>query len=261
MIPERLVPGTMEWEVLEAEHRQRYEFFAPRCQGRRVLDAACGVGYGSQLLAERGAAAVTGIDISAEAIQCARKQFAHPNVEFVTGDATRLAGMGRKYDAAVSFETIEHLADPESLIRDVRRVLTPSGFFVCSTPNRDYERRSGAGNPYHLCEWSYPEFHAAFSRHFEIEGCFHQSPSPAYLRHLELLSEIEGIQKKLRFSVAFRVESTLRRVLGKEQLNGYHLSETLWRVTPGDYLIEPIAQPSPRHAAFILAGRPRPVIA
>lgn len=260
MIPERLVPGTLEWEVLETEHRQRYEFFAPRCHGLRVLDAACGVGYGSRLLAERGAASVTAIDISAEAIECAQKQFPHPKVEFIAADATRLSGMGREYDAAVSFETIEHLDDPESLIREVRRSLAPGGFFVCSTPNREYERR-GASNPYHLCEWSYQEFHAAFSRYFEIEGCFHQSPSPAYLRHLELLSEIEGIQKKLRFSLAFRMETALRRALGKEQLNGYHLAETLWKITPGDYIIEPIAQPCSRHVTFILTGRARPEMA
>jgi ubiquinone/menaquinone biosynthesis C-methylase UbiE len=257
MIPERLVPGTVEWEVLEAEHRQRYDYFADRCKGLRVLDVACGVGYGSQLLAQRGAAAVTGMDISADAIACARKQFAHPHVEFITGDATSLVGIGRPFDAAVSFETIEHLSDPESLLREVRRVLTPAGFFACSTPNRDYARRSGPPNPYHLCEWSYAEFETAFARHFEIEGRFHQSPAPAYLRHLELLSEIEGIQKKLRFSVAFRAEAALRRLLGKEQLNGYHLAETLWRITPGDCVIEPIEQPSLSHAAFILTGRPR----
>jgi ubiquinone/menaquinone biosynthesis C-methylase UbiE len=257
MTPERLVPGTVEWEVLEAEHRQRYEFFAARAKGLRVLDVACGVGYGSQMLAACGAASVTGVDISAEAIESARKHFAHPSVEFIACDASGLARLGREFDMAVSFETVEHLAEPEVLLREVQRVLTPGGCFVCSTPNRDYERRSGTRNPYHLCEWTYDEFHDAFSQYFEIEGKFHQSPSAAYLRHLELLSEIEGIQKKLRFSVAFRVESALRRALGKEQLNGYHLAETLWRITPGDYLIEPIVQPSRRHVTFILAGRQR----
>jgi SAM-dependent methyltransferase len=256
MIPERLMPGTTEWEVFEAEHRQRYEFFAARCRGLRVLDAACGVGYGSQLLAEQGAASVTGVDISPEAIECARAQFAHPRVELLSGDVRDLAGFGRQFDAAVSFETIEHLPDPEALLREVHKVLVPGGFFVCSTPNRDYHRK-GHTNPYHLCEWSYEKFHDAFEQRFEIDGRYHQSPSPVYLRHLELLSEVGGIQKQLRFSVAFRLEEALRNMLGKQPLNGHRLPESLWRIVPGDYAIEPISQPSRLHAAYILAGRAR----
>ena len=256
MIPERLIPGTTEWEVLEAEHRQRYEFFAARCRGLRVLDIACGVGYGSQLLAEQGAASVTGVDISPEAIECARSQFAHPAVEFICGDARDLAGFGRQFDAAVSFETIEHLPDPEALLREVHGVLAPGGFFVCSTPNRDYYRK-GEPNPYHLCEWSYDEFDHAFDQRFEIDGRYHQSPSAAYLRHLDLLTELGGIHKQLRFSVAFRMEEALRKMLGKQPLNGHRLPDSLWRIAPGDYVIEPISQPSSRHVTFILSGRVR----
>ncbi len=256
MIAERLVPGTPEWDVFEAEHRQRYEFFAQRCRGLRVLDVACGVGYGSQLLAERGAASVTGVDISPEAIAIARAQFAHPNVEYVQGNATQLAGLGKAFDVAVSFETVEHLPDPEALIREVRGVLVPGGFFACSTPNRDAGRK-GHANPFHLREWSFDEFRDAFNRYFEIGEQYHQSASPAYLRHLELLGEIGSIQKQLRFSVAFRVETVLRRMLGKQPLNGHHLPESLWRITPGDYVIEPVTEPSPHHNTFLLSGRAR----
>ncbi len=255
MIPERIVPGTAEWELLEEEHRQRYEFFAPHCKGLRILDLACGTGYGSRLLAQLGAASVTGVDISAEALECARTHFAHPAVEFVQCDAANIRTLGKQFDAAVSFETIEHLANPEMLLREVHGLLRPGAFFVCSTPNRDFERKSSTPNPYHLCEWSYAEFDSAFARYFEIEGRFHQSPSPAYVRHLQLLSELEGIQKKMRFSVAFRIEEKLRRALGKEALNGHHLAQSLWKITPGDYVIEPITQPSPRHGVFLMAGR------
>jgi SAM-dependent methyltransferase len=227
MIPERLVPETSTWETFEIEHQERYKFFAAGCKNLRVLDVACGVGYGSQLLALHGATSVTGVDISLDAIECARTRFTHPNVQFIEMDVGSLATLNREFDAVLSFETIEYLIAPESLIREVRDVLTPGGLFVCSTPNRDYEHRLSVANPYHLCEWNDEEFHAAFSRYFEIDGQFHQSPSPAYLRHLEMLSVIESIQKKLRLSVAFRLEAALRRTLGKQDLNGYGLAESL----------------------------------
>jgi SAM-dependent methyltransferase len=256
MIPERLAPETPEWDLFEAEHRQRYEFFASKCRGLRVLDVACGVGYGTRLLAEHGAASVTGVDISPEAIAIARTRFAHQSVEYVQGDATNLAPLGKTFDAAVSFETIEHLADPAALIRAVHRVIAPGGFFACSTPNRNFAHKGGP-NPYHLCEWSHAEFLEAFGRHFEIAEQYHQSPSPAYIRHLDLLRELGAIHKQMRFSVAFRFEGVVRRILGKEPLNGHPLPESLWRIAPGDYPIEPLTQPSPNHNVFLLAGRAR----
>ena len=257
MIPERLTPGTIEWQVLEAEHRQRYEYFSPQYRGLSVLDIACGVGYGSQVLAQRGAAQVTGVDISKEAVEYARTHFSHANVKFLGGDATHLGQLGKCFDAAVSFETIEHLSNPADLIREVHGVLKPGGLFVCSTPNRDYRRRGAAKNPYHMCEWSYQQFHDGFSRYFAMESQYHQSPSPVYLRHLELLSELSGIHKQLRFSLAFRTEAMLRRAFGKEPVNGHSLPEALWRITPGDYVIEPVSEPSADHLVYIFVGRAR----
>ena len=69
MIPERLMPNTSEWDMYIAEHRQRYEFAAEYCVNAHVLDAACGVGYGSDLLHRKGAFNVLGVDLSSEAIQ------------------------------------------------------------------------------------------------------------------------------------------------------------------------------------------------
>ena len=85
--PERLVPGTVEWTVYNCEHRQRYEFFAPRCHNLKILDAACGVGYGSHILAKSGAHWVTGVDVSVEAINYAKQHYALPNVTFKKCDA------------------------------------------------------------------------------------------------------------------------------------------------------------------------------
>ena len=83
MIPERLVPGTQEWEQFHCEHEQRYQFFADRYADLDVLDAACGIGYGSAIIARAGAKSVTGIDIAPEAVSYAQEHYARSNTEFV----------------------------------------------------------------------------------------------------------------------------------------------------------------------------------
>jgi SAM-dependent methyltransferase len=256
VIPERLVPGTAEWEQFHYEHEQRYAFFAGRCAGLDVLDAACGIGYGSAILARAGARSVTGIDIAPEAVEYARKHYARPGVEFQQASAENLAELGRTFDAAVSFETIEHLPDPVRFLREVRGVLRPGGLFVCSTPNRDFGGKGeGYVNPYHLSEMSLDEFTAAFEEHFRLEGRYHQSHSESYLRHLELLGELGRFAKAVRFSKFLAFENRLRKWLGKEQWQPAPPRPGLARAAPGDYVIEAFERPSSKHSVYILEGR------
>src|SRR5262249_61229958 len=100
---ERIVPGTLEWDLFYLEHSQRYEFFAPICTGKRVLDAACGVGYGSRIIAGHGAAQVCGVDLSREAIDYATMHFSHPAIRYVVADCTRLETLQTQFDVVISF--------------------------------------------------------------------------------------------------------------------------------------------------------------
>jgi SAM-dependent methyltransferase len=121
---ERLVPG----EAVEAslqEHVARYRFARDRVRGR-VLDVACGTGYGTAMLQ------AVGVDVSLDALRFARRYPA----AYVAADAIRLP-FGRIFDAVVSFETLEHLPDPERFVAECRRVLKPGGLFLVSTPNRE----------------------------------------------------------------------------------------------------------------------------
>lgn len=135
------------------EHWHRYHFAAPLTQGARVLDVACGSGYGSALLAQH-AAQVTGVDISAEAIAHARASYgAIANLQFREGDCTTLPFADASFDVVVSFETIEHIAAQERFLDEVRRVLTPDGLLALSCPNkREYSEARGIVNPYHVRE-------------------------------------------------------------------------------------------------------------
>ena len=113
--PERIVPDETEPGIV-AMHLKRYAFALPWCEGREVLDLGCGVGYGTAFLAD-SAHRVVGGDVDAETIAYAQRRYGRPNVEFRVLDATALPFEDSSFDAVCSFETIEHVADPEALVR------------------------------------------------------------------------------------------------------------------------------------------------
>ena len=92
--PERIVPDETEPGIV-ALHLKRYEFARPYCVGKHVLDAGCGVGYGSAFLSE-AARSVVGVDVSADAIEYARARYGGRNVEFAVGDLQRARARRRR---------------------------------------------------------------------------------------------------------------------------------------------------------------------
>lgn len=150
---ERFVPG-IEGEIVY-EHVHRYAFALRHAAGRRVLDVACGEGYGSAILA--GAARdVVGVDVDGPTVAHARERYAaHRNLSFVEGSAAALPLPDASVDLVVSFETIEHLdaADQPLMLAEIARVLVPDGLLVLSAPNRpEYSESRGYVNPYHRRE-------------------------------------------------------------------------------------------------------------
>jgi SAM-dependent methyltransferase len=255
-IPERLVPGTLAWDLYQVEHKQRYNWASEYCKDKRVLDVACGTAYGSTILAQTGAAQVVGVDISIEAVAGNGKQ---PTcLTLANGDACNLPFDSDTFDVVVSFETIEHLPSPELLLAEISRVLKRGGFCICSSPNRDFRPSFGVKevNPFHLSEMSYAEFNQLFGRYFEISDRFSQTHSQAYRRHLELLREVNQRLRPIRFSRLLRVEEKIRGLLGRDPL-GYQdsLSPVLARAVPGDYVIAPLHEASSDLLTFIFVGK------
>jgi ubiquinone/menaquinone biosynthesis C-methylase UbiE len=255
-VPERLVPGTLAWDLYQVEHIQRYERALDYCQGKRVLDVACGTAYGSTILAQSGAAHVVGVDISLEALASNGKR--QDRLALTNGDASRLPFDDDSFEVVVSFETIEHLVNPELLLKEIARVLRPGGICICSSPNRDFLPSSGVKevNPFHPSEMSYAEFDRLFGKYFDTFGRFSQTHSEGYRRHLEMLREVNQRLRPIRFSRVLRMEAKIRKLLGRSPLEYQDsLSPVLGRAVPGDYVIEPLHEASPVLLTFIFVGK------
>ena len=136
------------------EHMHRYAFAQRFVQGGRVLDAACGEGYGSQLLAQAGAD-VLGLDISSEAIAHARVRYAgQAGLRFDCLDVTTLKALpDASFDVIVSFETLEHVHAQEAMLDGFARLLAPDGLLLISSPDkRTYSDLRGYRNEHHVRE-------------------------------------------------------------------------------------------------------------
>jgi SAM-dependent methyltransferase len=152
----------MHGQIIEAEHLVRYVWAAQFARGRRVLDAACGEAYGSQILADAGAAAVVGVDLDEQVIASASA--AKPELAFAVADLRQLPFGDDEFDLIVSFETIEHVPDPELVLDEFRRVLRPDGMLALSTPNREVYT---PGNPFHLRELTPSELEDELGSRFQ----------------------------------------------------------------------------------------------
>ncbi len=173
---ERFVPGTRG--EIWVEHWHRYHFASRFAVGRRVVDAACGEGYGSALLA-RVAAHVTGADISAPAIAHARAAYAaQANLAFVEAPCDRLPLGDATADLFVSFETVEHVEGQEAFVDEISRVLRPDGILLLSCPNKlEYSDRRGFRNEFHVKELYREELEALLARRFPHTRWYGQRPS------------------------------------------------------------------------------------
>ncbi len=147
------------------EHLNRYEEalkFLPN-KGK-ILDIACGNGFGSNFLSEKGYEVIGG-DISPEAIEACRQKYT--SVKFEVCDGTKLSFANETFDAVVSFETIEHTTQFDKMLEEFKRVTKRDGVVLISTPNIAVNSPSGkVTNPFHTQEWNFNELQDILKRHF-----------------------------------------------------------------------------------------------
>ena len=200
---ERTLPDVPEENYWYRRHLVVYEWIAQRIAGKRVVDMACGEGYGSNVLAER-AASVVGVDANPEAHEHARLRYVRPNLRF---ERDLVEGFAEPCDAVVFLQTIEHVQDAGAILTHFKSMLVPGGVAYISTPNVLTLAPAGAersDNPWHVHEYRAEEFRALCQSHFaqvELLGLFHARK----LRVHELAIKLgwDRVHKALRLTDPF----------------------------------------------------------
>lgn len=167
---------------IRRDHVARYQWAASVLPAKsRVIDFACGVGYGTRILAEAGHRA-RGYDKSNDALVYADRHYAAAGTIFVTGDGAAPEGLP-EVDAAVCFETIEHIEDPRPLLRSLHRA---APLLLASVPNEavmPWRRADGSTTEFHFrhytrrefktllaeCGWRVTEWHGQEGPESEVE--------------------------------------------------------------------------------------------
>jgi ubiquinone/menaquinone biosynthesis C-methylase UbiE len=173
---ERMVPESADMFTFW-EHVYRYAFASRFVRRKRVLDIACGEGYGAAALQKAGAAQVIGVDVSESTCSHARNKY---SLDVRPGTAERIPLPDNSVDVVVSFETIEHVPNPDRFLDECVRVLVPGGRLVISTPNKEiYSGQLGVRNQYHCSEMTEEEFESVLRARFHDTHFYTQRPESA----------------------------------------------------------------------------------
>jgi SAM-dependent methyltransferase len=227
--PERYDPE-LHHGIIAAEHQSRYWWAGAAAAGKDVLDAGCGVGYGTAVLAAAGAARLVGLDNDPAAVANASSRYGGRDaVEFLQGDLRELPFEDSSFDLVVCFEAIEHIERQDAALDELRRVLRDDGHLLLSSPNRDV---FPPGNPHHVHEYSPEELRDALKKRFGIVELWRQHTWLASLVSNDATAaadpdtEIETSVRKLTGLEPGNELYTIA-IAGKRSLTGLHGSIVL----------------------------------
>ncbi len=215
LILDQIAPDDVTGQESLNLHLQRYEFAAKHIRSGRLLDIACGVGYGTHLMANavNDVIEAIGVDISQEAVEYAKQHYASRRIQFQQHDAMTFTDKG--FDSIVSIETIEHVPDPIGLIKQLVGLMQPNGVLITSVPTTP----SVDANPYHLHDFTERSFRSMLSVHGLRElACLRQvQPYPFMKTVKREESRMEDMRQNLLsyylnhpWALAKRLWSTIR---------------------------------------------------
>lgn len=170
---ERLIPNKIGGKTV-IEHLHRYSWILDIIKDKKVLDIACGEGYGSNLMSDV-ATEVVGVDLSSKIIVHAQEKYKRSNLKFLTGNASNIPFENETFDVVVSYETLEHLNEHDEMISEFYRVLKNDGILIISTPEKKvYSDKNNYKNKHHTKELYLDEFKSLIKNKFDFFDVYYQ---------------------------------------------------------------------------------------
>ncbi len=155
---ERTLPGIPDEAYWFERHLVAYDLAADLVDGKVVLDAGCGEGYGLAEARWHGATRAIGVDNEAPVVAHVQAVYGAQDdgIEAIRADLADLPLEDDTIDVVVSFQVIEHLHDVGGYLAELRRVTRPGGRILIATPNRiTFTPGSDTPvNPFHIKEYA-----------------------------------------------------------------------------------------------------------
>lgn len=222
MALERIDPISLE-DCYAVDHLLRYALAGPHAKGKRVLDAASGLGFGSVLLLHHEANEVVGVDNSSDAIAISRERWPDPRLVFHAHDLEVLGELElQPFDLITTFETLEHVVNPEKVLNAFKAALVDEGLLIGSVPGLTDKQ---VNNEYHLHNFDRDSLGKLLKSTFKEVRIFRQDfsicsriqPMDAD-EQAEALNWIDGPGLAIDFGRASKDEDTLFFMASDNQL-------------------------------------------
>jgi len=174
---------------IEASRLRTIARMIQACAADRILEVGCGGGHVLRLFPQSD---LTGVDVSERMLDKARENLRGFRVELLKGELSHFNLPEQGFDRIICSEVLEHVADPEAILSEIRRLLAPDGRVVITFPNDHLIHRikgmlrssrldrlpflgklAWGGDDYHLHIWRIPEMRELLARYFTIrKECF-----------------------------------------------------------------------------------------